>query len=115
MPTIATALSEGFSSGNTKRYYIDTIHTAAAPQTVTQRARLASSTSSTAGGELVVALTTSANSTSIQLKQKIVAAAEVRFPVECTPNDVLIAIGYLRDLVASDEFVAAIIAQQPIA
>jgi len=114
MPTLATDLIEGFSSGNTKRYQIEAIHTAAAPQTVTQHVRVGTSSSNTVGTDLVVALTTSDAATSVQMSQKIVGSVEVRFPANCVQADVSAAISYLRDIVASDEFESAVLTQAPI-
>lgn len=114
MPSMTTALTEAFSSGNVKRYIIELIHTAQNPQLVVQTVKTASSQSRIVGTEIKVDLTTSDGVTNERLDSRVVLTATARYPANCNGSDVTAAIAYLRDIVASDEFSAAVTNQLPL-
>lgn len=110
MVQMTTVLTEFADNGDIRTYSLPG-HTALKQKLFRQKRTLAANAQANARGEATVSLGT-VDSTGIALSNKVSLGVTCSLPVNGASADVDAAIGYLRDYVASDDFVSFVKSQQ---
>lgn len=109
MAAMTTALTEFSDSGDSRTYTLSG-HTASSPKLVIQKRRVPAG-NQTVAEVTVEALAATVDSNSVLVPQKIGMKASIRYPINGTYADVSSLLATFRDIVAGDEFAAAISSQ----
>lgn len=109
MAVITTALVE-FSDEKDKRTFVLPGHTALKPQMLIQSRRVAASPLASAHNRFQVVYGT-VDSAGLPVSGRVAFDLDVRFPASGVAADQTAALAFFRELVASDEFAAAVTGQ----
>lgn len=106
MAAMTTALTE-FSDKENSRTYTYTGHTAAEPRIVLQKRKVPAGQNSVIEDTISV-LSSTEDANGVLLDSKVVFTATIRRPIQGLAADVTAALAIFRDIVAGDEFTAAV-------
>jgi hypothetical protein len=106
MAAMTTALTVFSTFGDT-RTFVQSGHSVSAPKLVIQKRKVPKGNQKV--GETVISVVNSTvDSASLPLESRVQFSASIRYPVDGSASDVAAALATFRDIVAGDEFAAAV-------
>jgi hypothetical protein len=109
MPAMSTALTEFSDNGNSRTYTLSG-HTAMKPKIVVQKRKIPANQQASAEITVDVVLGTQ-DSEGMALSAKTAFSITARYPVLGQSAEITSGLAVIRDIVASDEFAAAVTSQ----
>lgn len=110
MAAMTTALTVFADNGNSRTYTLAS-HTAAQPQLVLQKRRVANGSNSVIEDDITVLVATTDAAGAI-LPSKVLFTVSVKRPINGDSTDVTNALAIIRDIVAGDEFANTVTTQE---